>query len=316
MDRRSLIAGGVGALALTAAARAQPSDDRSGPDDLVPDDRAPDDRRAPSDRYGADDHYGQDSQDRAVDRYPPEDAPAPDRPDPDEPRPARAADDARGDPDDRAPPSGRYDDDRAPDDRRRPDPYTDGARRSGAEPDSDSEGPPRPRSGPDYPAAPVADTYSRGEMVNGVSDFLGVSAESAAAAIEKIFKDNGRPTGYIAGEEGSAAFFGGVRYGKGLLYMKNRKPVTVYWRGPSLGFDWGGNASRAFTLCYDLQYPEMIFRRFPGVEGSAYLIGGLGVNYQKADGVTLAPIRAGVGLRLGANVGYLAYSRTRSYIPF
>jgi len=173
-----------------------------------------------------------------------------------------------------------------------------------------------PRDKPDYPAAPAAETYSRSELMNSVSDFLGVSVESAAAAIERIFKDQGQPTAYIAGEEGSAAFIGGVRYGKGLLYMKNRKPMTVYWRGPSVGFDVGGNASRNFTLCYNLQYPDFIFRRFPGVEGSAYLIGGLGVNYQRADGVTLAPIRAGVGLRLGANVGYLAYGRKRSFFPF
>ena len=180
-----------------------------------------------------------------------------------------------------------------------------------------TEGPPPPQDvRPSYPASTKAETYSRGEIVNGVSDFLGVSAESAATAIEKIFKDNGRPTAYIAGEEGSAAFIGGLRYGKGLLYMKNRKPETVYWQGPSIGFDWGGNASRSFTLCYNLQYPEMIYRRFPGVEGTAYLVGGLGVNYQRADDITLAPIRVGLGLRLGANLGYLSYSRKRRVIPF
>lgn len=177
------------------------------------------------------------------------------------------------------------------------------------------EAPPAPVVRPSYPATTAAETYSRGEIVNGVSDFMGVSAESAAAAVERIFKDNGRPTAYIAGEEGSAAFFGGVRYGKGLLYMKGHQPMEVYWQGPSVGFDWGGNASRSFTLCYNLQYPDMIFRRFPGVEGTAYLVAGLGVNYQRADGVTLAPIRTGLGLRLGANLGYLAYSRKRHVIP-
>ena len=91
--------------------------------------------------------------------------------------------------------------------------------------------------------------------------------------------------------------------------------MEVFWQGPSVGWDLGGNASRVFTLCYDLQYPDAIFRRFPGVEGTAYLIGGLGVNYQRADGITLAPIRAGVGLRLGANVGYLSYSRQRELLP-
>ena len=178
-----------------------------------------------------------------------------------------------------------------------------------------TEGPPPPSAQPNYPATTKAETYSREELVNSVSDFLGVTAEAAGAAIERIFRDNGRPTGYIAGEEGSAAFIGGLRYGKGLLYMKNRPPETTYWQGPSIGFDWGGNASRVFTLCYGLQYPDAIFRRFPGVEGSAYLIGGLGINYQRAEDIVLAPMRAGVGLRLGANLGYLSYSRKRHWFP-
>ena len=167
-------------------------------------------------------------------------------------------------------------------------------------------------SGPsDHPAS----TYSAEEIAHNVSDFFGVTAENAGALIEKIFHENGRPTAYIAGQEGSGAFFFGLRYGKGLMYMKDRPRMEVYWQGPTGGFDFGGNASRTFTLCYDLQYPDAIFRRFPGVEGSAYFIGGLGVNYQRADGITLAPIRAGVGLRLGASLGYLAYSRQRNVIP-
>jgi hypothetical protein len=173
--------------------------------------------------------------------------------------------------------------------------------------------PPAPNGGPEPNSR--AQTYSHEEIVGRVSDFLGVTAESAGAAVERLFKQNGRPTAYIAGEEGSAAFIVGLRYGKGLLYMKNRPQQQVYWQGPSAGFDFGGNASRVFVLCYDLQYPDAIYRRFPGVEGSAYLVGGLGVNYQRADGITVAPIRAGVGLRLGANVGYLAYSRHQNIVP-
>ncbi len=176
--------------------------------------------------------------------------------------------------------------------------------------------PPTPDHGPEYPANSKAETYSRDELVNSVSDFFGVTAEAAGAIITKVFKDNGNPTGYIAGEEGSAAITVGLRYGKGLLYMKNRQPETVYWQGPSIGWDLGGNASRVFTLCYALQRPDEIYQRFPGVEGTAYLIGGMGVNYQRSDDVTLAPIRAGVGLRLGANLGYLAYSRKRHILPF
>ena len=160
-----------------------------------------------------------------------------------------------------------------------------------------------------------APEYSHDEIVDRVSDFLGVTAESAGAAIERIFKQNGRPTAYIAGEEGSAAFIFGLRYGKGLIYMKDRPTQAVYWQGPSVGFDAGGNASRVFVLCYNLEYADAIYRRFPGVDGSAYFIGGLGVNYQRADGITVAPIRAGVGRRLGASVGYLAYSRHQNIIP-
>jgi hypothetical protein len=98
--------------------------------------------------------------------------------------------------------------------------------------------------------------------------------------------------------------------------MKDAEPIEVFWQGPSVGWDFGGNASRVFTLCYDLAEADDIFQRFPGVEGSAYVVGGLGVNFQKANGITLAPIRAGVGVRLGANVGYLAYSRKRNLLPF
>jgi hypothetical protein len=173
-----------------------------------------------------------------------------------------------------------------------------------------------PEHAPEYPTGNKADTYTRDELVNKVSDFFGVTAEAAGAVISKVFKENGQPTGYIAGEEGSAAITVGLRYGKGLLYMKNKSAETVYWQGPSIGWDLGGNASRSFTLCYNIQDPRDIYQRFPGVEGTAYLIGGLGVNYQRADDITLAPIRAGVGLRLGANIGYLAYTRTRHILPF
>ncbi len=173
-----------------------------------------------------------------------------------------------------------------------------------------------PDHSPNYPAQTKADTYSRDELVNKVSDFFGVGAEAAGAVITRAFKDNGQPTGYIAGEEGSAAITVGLRYGKGLLYMKGHEAETVFWQGPSIGWDLGGNASRVFTLCYNIQKPEEIFQRFPGVEGTAYFVGGLGVNYQRSDDITLAPIRAGVGLRLGANIGYLAYSRTRHILPF
>jgi hypothetical protein len=197
--------------------------------------------------------------------------------------------------------------------------------------DAAPQGPPPPNSTPSYPTGGVGSgpppntsgppyakqtTYSEDEIVHGASDFLGVTAESAGGAIERVFKNNGRPTAYIAGEEGSGAIGVGLRYGRGLLYMKGKQPLEVFWRGPSVGWDFGGNASRVFTLCYNLDDPRDIFQRFPGVDGSAYFIGGLGVNYQRTEDITLAPIRAGVGFRLGANVGYLAYSRKRNVVPF
>ncbi|MFS2319133.1 DUF1134 domain-containing protein [Maricaulis sp. D1M11] len=173
---------------------------------------------------------------------------------------------------------------------------------------------------PDYgqPSAysdPV-DTYSRDEMVDAVADFFGVTAEASASVLERVFSDLGRPVGYVAGEEVAGAVGVGLRYGEGYLTMKNGEREKVYWRGPSIGWDAGGNASRVFVLVYRLDDTDHLFQRFPGVEGSAYFIAGLGVNYQRADEITLAPIRSGVGLRAGANVGYLAYSRERRWLPF
>ena len=161
------------------------------------------------------------------------------------------------------------------------------------------------------------DTYSREEIVEATADFFGVTAEAAASALERIFSDLGRPVGYIAGEEVSAAAGVGLRYGEGYLRLKgSQESDKVYWTGPSVGFDAGGNASRTFTLVYDLQDVDRLYQRFPGVEGSAYFVAGLSVTYQRADAITLAPIRSGVGLRAGANVGYVAYSRRRNWIPF
>jgi hypothetical protein len=174
-----------------------------------------------------------------------------------------------------------------------------------------------PTSGNPPPPPPAGgdNTYSSDELVKSASNFLGAAAETVATVIEKTFKDNGRPTGYIEGSEYSAALVLGLRYGNGYLSMKNRPKTRVFWRGPTAGFDAGGNGSRCFTLCYNLDNPDEIFQRFPGVEGTGYFIGGLALNYQPSDKITLAPIRAGVGLRLGANAGYLAYSRKGHWLP-
>lgn len=160
------------------------------------------------------------------------------------------------------------------------------------------------------------DTFTEEEVVNAGAKFFGTTSESVAAAMEKIFKDQGRPVGYIEGEEGSGAFIVGLRYGNGTLVLRNGVRRKIYWQGPSAGFDFGGNASKVFTLVYGLNDPDRIYQRFPGVDGSAYFVAGLGVNYQYAEGITLAPVRTGVGLRLGANAGYLAYSRKQRKNPF
>ncbi len=160
------------------------------------------------------------------------------------------------------------------------------------------------------------DTYSKSEIVNKVAGFFGVAAKTAADIVEHVFADLGRPNAYIAGEEGSGAIGVGLRYGKGTMHRKNYKDQLVYWQGPSIGFDVGGNASRCFTLVYQIRRQEEIYQRFPGVEGSAYFIGGLGVNYQRSGRISLAPIRAGVGFRTGVNVGYLSYTRERDILPF
>ncbi|MEE9272481.1 MAG: DUF1134 domain-containing protein [Robiginitomaculum sp.] len=159
-------------------------------------------------------------------------------------------------------------------------------------------------------------TYNETDLVNAVSTHLGVTSESAASMIERLFHKQGRPVGYITGQEGSGAFIAGLRYGNGTLWMKDGRKQAVYWRGPSIGWDWGGNASKVFTLVYNLKNPDYIYRRFPGVDGSAYVVAGMGVNYQRANGITLAPIRTGVGARLGANIGYLSYKRKKGIWPF
>ncbi len=179
---------------------------------------------------------------------------------------------------------------------------------------------PREPTEPNYPIASDANAqaYSASELVAAGSRELGIAAEAMGGAIERIFRDQGdAPTAYIAGEEGAGAAVIGLRYGRGALHMKDLSASQeVFWQGTSIGWDIGGNASRVFTLVYGLYAPDAIYRRYPGVEGTAYLIGGLGVNYQRADGIVLAPVRTGVGLRLGANVGTMAYSRQRNLLPF
>jgi hypothetical protein len=159
-------------------------------------------------------------------------------------------------------------------------------------------------------------TYSEQEIVREAGDVFGGAAEGLADAVHSIFRKYGEPNAYIKGEEASGAIVLGLRYGQGTLVMKNGPRARVYWQGPSAGWDFGGNAVKTFTLVYNLPDTPAIYQRFPGVEGSAYLVGGIGINYQQRGKIILAPMRSGVGLRLGASVGYLKYTRDREWLPF
>jgi hypothetical protein len=161
------------------------------------------------------------------------------------------------------------------------------------------------------------DTYSSEEILAAGHKFFGKATRGLGEAVEYVFQSQGRPTAYIVGEEGAGAFVGGLRYGEGTIYYKNGTRQKIYWQGPSVGFDFGGNGSRALVLVYNSTSPRQIYgKRFGGIEGSAYLVGGLGVNFQENNRVILAPIRTGVGARLGANLGYLKYSKTPTWNPF
>ncbi len=165
------------------------------------------------------------------------------------------------------------------------------------------------------PLRPTNSSFSEDEITHSASDFFGVTTEAAAKAVERVFSDLGEPDAYIKGDEGSGAVVLGLRYGSGWLVRKGHEPVKVYWKGPSIGFDIGGNASKCFTLVYNLRDEERLFQRYPGVEGSYYFIAGIGINYLRSDGVTLAPMRTGLGLRAGINAHYQVYSRHRDWFP-
>ncbi len=168
---------------------------------------------------------------------------------------------------------------------------------------------------PGIAAAAAEDTYDPDSVLKAAVDFFGQTTEGLAKVLERVFREQGRPNAYIQGQEAAAAVTVGLRYGEGELMMKSGPRTKVYWSGPSIGFDFGANASKVFTLVYHLPDAATLFERYPGVDGSLYWIGGAGVNYLRRDGVTLAPVRLGVGLRSGASVGYVHYRREKSLNP-
>jgi hypothetical protein len=179
--------------------------------------------------------------------------------------------------------------------------------------------PPPDNTQRDYvPPAPAYDdnSYSSDEIVGAGHRFFGGISKGLADVVEHAFEKQGRPNGYILGEEAGGAFVAGLRYGEGTLHTKNVGTHRIYWQGPSFGYDFGAEGSKTLILVYNLRHVDQLYNRFAGVDGSAYLVGGIGVTFQTYDDVVLAPIRSGVGLRLGANVGYLKYTRTPTWNPF
>lgn len=158
-------------------------------------------------------------------------------------------------------------------------------------------------------------TYSSEEILREASLFFGSTSEELAKAVERTLSDYGRPTAYIYGTEGGGAVVVGLRYGEGVLKTKSGDDRPVFWQGPTVGWDFGGSASKVFTLVYNLHDTRDLFQRFPAVDGSLYVVAGVSVNYQRSGDIVLAPIRTGVGLRAGASLGYIHYTRERSYNP-
>lgn len=158
--------------------------------------------------------------------------------------------------------------------------------------------------------------YSSNEILESGHKFFGTVSRGLAQVLEKAFSEFGQPNGYILGEEGGGALIAGLRYGEGMLYTKNAGDLRVYWQGPTIGLDAGGEGARTMMLVYKLPATEAIYHRFAGIDGSAYFIGGFGMTALTANNVVLVPIRAGVGLRLGANLGYLKFTPKPTWNPF
>lgn len=159
-------------------------------------------------------------------------------------------------------------------------------------------------------------TYNSQEIIDKGHAFFGKTTTGLSEIVEYAFSKWGRPNAYIIGEEAGGAYVAGLRYGEGTLYTKSGDQRKIFWQGPSLGFDIGADGSRSITLIYKLKNVEDMYRRYGGVDGSAYLLGGFALNVHERENTILVPIRTGVGLRLGVNIGYLKYTKTKTWNPF
>lgn len=176
-----------------------------------------------------------------------------------------------------------------------------------------------PAGAPGGPAPARGDTsstYREDDLIGAAEGVFGKGAKGLADVIRDVLKKQGQPNAYIVGREAGGAFVAGVRYGSGTMHHKVEGERPVYWTGPSVGFDAGANAASAFVLVYNLYDGEDLFKRFGAGEGQAYLVGGFNVSYLRRGNVVLIPVRAGAGLRLGANIGYMKFSRKQTWLPF
>ncbi len=177
-----------------------------------------------------------------------------------------------------------------------------------------------PPQGPATLPAITFDTADEGYTIDEIRDatrgFFGTISTNLASVIEYAFANSGRPTGYILGNEGGGAFLAGLRYGKGTLYLRQGGTRPIHWHGPSVGYDVGAEGGRTLILVYRMRNPDDLYRSFTGVDGSAYLVGGVGMTLLKGGDVIMAPIRSGIGLRLGANIGYLRFTSQPTWNPF
>ena len=163
---------------------------------------------------------------------------------------------------------------------------------------------------------PTANQFSSNDIIDAGHRFFGGVSRGLAEIVEKAVSQWGLPNGYVLGQEASGAFIGGLRYGDGTLYTRNAGDVRVFWQGPSVGFDAGADGARTMMLVYNLPQVGAIFDRFGGIAGSAYFIGGLGMTALTANNIVVVPIRSGIGLRLGANLGYLKSTDNPTWNPF
>ena len=175
---------------------------------------------------------------------------------------------------------------------------------------------PAPEPVPTTTPATTDAGYERDDLIGAADDLFGQGAQELGQLIERILADQGKPIGYIVGREAAGAFVVGLRYGSGVLHHRIEGERPVYWTGPSVGFDVGGNAAKSFILVYNLYDTQDLYRRYPQGEGAAYFVGGFTASYLRRGDVVLIPIRLGVGVRLGANLGYLKFRPTNNWLPF